>query len=151
MTRTGIPDDQVLAEELSVRSLLTPLFSSSPPVVGILAFSQGACLGTALCLDDELRQSIKFAVFVCALFPAVELGKGPVDGKVRIPCVHVRGSVDPYGAQGEKLFEKYFEGEEAMRVVRFEGRHEVPSREGDVKRVVEEVLGVWKAVGGKGK
>lgn len=117
--------------------------------MGILAFSQGACLGTALCLDEEFSAAIKFGVFICALFPAVELARGPVDNKVRIPCVHVRGEGDPYGTQGDKLFAKYFEGEEAKRVVKFQGKHELPSRDGDVKRVVDEVMAVWKAVSGK--
>lgn len=117
--------------------------------MGILAFSQGACLGTALCLDEEFSAAIKFGVFICSLFPAVELARGPVDNKVRIPCVHVRGEGDPYGTQGDKLFAKHFEGEEAKRVVKFQGKHELPSRDGDVKRVVDEVMAVWKAVSGK--
>jgi hypothetical protein len=127
-------------------------------VVGILAFSQGVCLGTAVCLDPELSKGVGFAVFVCGLFPAAELhveddedgkGDGVGKGKVEIPCIHVRGRRDPWRGQGVKLYEKYFVGERARRVVEFEGAHEVPSRPEDAARVVEEILRVWKAVGGK--
>jgi hypothetical protein len=100
-------------------------------------------------MDWELGRQIKFGVFVCALFPAADLGEesvGEGERRIEIPCIHVRGSADPYGGQGLKLYERYFVGEKAKRVVEFEGRHEVPSRQDDVARTAEEILGVWKGL-----
>lgn len=134
---------------LTVRDLLRSMMEREGPFVGVLAFSQGACLGSALCMDRELRRQIRFGVFVCALYPAAELGEesvGEGETRIEIPCIHVRASADPYGGQGLKLHERYFVGEEARRVVEFQGRHEVPSRQGDVVRIAEEILGVWKSV-----
>ena len=139
-------DEEIHDEALTVRELLRSTMEKESPIVGVLAFSQGACLGSALCMDSELGRHIKFGIFVCALFPAVELGEegvGDGDRKIRIPCIHVRGSADPYGGQGLKLFEKYFAGEVSRTVVEFKGRHELPSRETDVESAADEILKVW--------
>lgn len=141
---------EIRDEALAVRELLLSTIEREGPVVGVLAFSQGACLGSALCMDQELGCRIKFGVFICALFPAVELGEkesaSEEERKIEIPCIHIRGSADPYGGQGLKLFERYFVGEEARRVVEFQGRHEVPNQQPDVVKTSEAILEVWRGL-----
>lgn len=142
-------DEKIREEILTVRELLRSTLESEDPVVGVLAFSQGACLGSALCTDWELGQQIKFGIFICALFPALDLEEnstGKEEKKIEMPCIHVRGSADPYGGQGLKLFQKYFAGENARRVIEFQGRHEVPSKEADVTRTIAEILNIWNSV-----
>ena len=142
-------DEKIRDEALTVRELLRSRLERDGPVVGVLAFSQGACLGSALCMDSELGHQIKFGVFVCALFPAVDLGKeiaSEGERKIQIPCIHIRSSADPYKGQGLKLFETHFVGEKARSVLEFQGKHEVPSREADVVRVKEKILEVWNGL-----
>ena len=142
-------DENIREEASTVRELLQSTLEKEGPVVGVIAFSQGACLGSALCMDRELGRQIKFGVFICALFPAVELGKeiaNEANRKIEIPCVHIRGSSDPYRGQGLKLFEKHFVGEKARNVLDFQGKHEVPSREADVAWVTEKIMEVWNSL-----
>jgi hypothetical protein len=145
-------EEKLREELLTVRELLRSTLERDGPFVGVLAFSQGACLGSALCLDWELGRQLKFGVFICALFPAAHVseksvGEGQGEGQIEIPCIHVRASADPYGGQGLKLYEKYFLGEKERRVVKFVGKHEVPSRQDDVSRTAGEILEVWKGLG----
>jgi len=140
----GVSEAKVLEEARTVRELLRAILEEND-VVGVLAFSQGACLGTALCLDRELRNGLKFGVFICPLFPAVSLGtEEDESGGIEMPCVHVRGISDPWKGQGLKLYEKYFVGADARRIVEFKGAHEVPNQPSDIERVVEEILRMWK-------
>jgi hypothetical protein len=136
-------------ELLTVRDLLRSTMEREGHFVGVLAFSQGATLGSALCMDQELGRQIKFGVFICALFPAAHLGEksvGEGEAHIEIPCIHIRASADPYGGQGLKLYEKYFVGDNARKVVKFQGRHEVPSRQDDVSRIAGEILEIWKGL-----
>ncbi|KAK4119455.1 hypothetical protein N657DRAFT_581603 [Parathielavia appendiculata] len=147
-TAFGVPEAKIMEETLVVRDILRLTLEREKDVVGVLAFSQGACLGTALCLDQELNNGLKFAVFICPLFPAVSLGpQKDVEGAVQVPCVHVRGLSDPWKGQGVKLYEKYFVGSRASTLVEFAGAHEVPSQPSDIEKVVDEILRIWEAIG----
>lgn len=128
-----------------------------PGVVGIMAFSQGAALGTALCLDPELGTGIKFAVIFCALYPALSLadddGTGSTKlssssqkGLVQIPSIHVQGTSDPYKGQGTKTLQQYYDSATTKKFVFTGLNHEVPSRSDEVALVVDEIRGVWKTI-----
>ncbi|PMD36168.1 hypothetical protein L207DRAFT_515891 [Hyaloscypha variabilis F] len=119
-------------------------------VVGIIAFSQGAALGAALCLDPELYADIKFAVFFCALYPALSLTED-YDGVatqqvIEIPSIHVQGTSDPWRGQGAKTLGKYFDAARAKKIELKGLRHEVPSKVKDVAMVTSEILKTWKSI-----
>lgn len=107
-------------------------------VVGVMGFSQGARVATALCLDPELGRDIKFAIMVCGICPTLALSA--VESKMPLPLnivsVHVQGSVDPWTAKGKKLSMQYF-NQGLARVVKFKGGHEIPVKTADVQRIAE--------------
>jgi hypothetical protein len=120
---------------------------SRPGIVGVMAFSQGAGLAAALCLDPELGKDIKFAVVICALYPAVSLSEDENTEKnmIDIPSIHVQGTLDTWRGQGTKVLEEYFARGQVKRI-EFRMGHEVPGKPKDAGIVADETLAIWKEV-----
>ncbi|RHZ55502.1 putative oxidoreductase [Aspergillus thermomutatus] len=112
-------------------------------VVGVMGFSQGTRVATAVCLDPELGRDIKFAILICGICPSLPLSAAEttqVSRPLDIVSVHVQGSGDPWSAKGTRLSKQYF-NQRLATVVRFKGGHEIPVKTGDVQSIAE-VMGV---------
>ncbi|KAL6863372.1 hypothetical protein ACO1O0_003624 [Amphichorda felina] len=171
----GVPAGDLRDERWQVRELLRETLETErqnahgPGIVGIMAFSQGAALATALCMDPELGAGIKFAVIICALYPALSLtdeeGEGIVDCAVTkfsatcssprtvidIPSIHVQGALDPWRGQGAKTLGQYFDDGRVRKIQLPDLRHEVPSKVKDAAAIADEVLAVWQSSREEGK
>lgn len=157
-----ITEDEVREEKERVRRYLLDALrlyhkpEDGTPVVGLVAFSQGARVATGLLSFVEKRllkgclqglPHIKFAVIISATYPPLFLdddddmvakdGVDSVTGKAlcRIPSLHLHGSRDPWRSESKKLLKQNYDIGGAT-VVEFTGGHAVPTREQDVKEVV---------------
>lgn len=157
----GVSANTLKDERRQVRELLRDTLESEKRradgsgIVGVMAFSQGAGLAAALCLDAELGRDIRFAIIICALYPAVSLaedeGTSSKSGSdsppltpplIDIPSIHVQGTSDTWKGQGTKVLEEYFVGERVKRIELKIG-HEVPSKPKEAASIAEEVIAVW--------
>ncbi|KAI1779148.1 serine hydrolase FSH [Hypoxylon cercidicola] len=135
---------EVQRRRQQVRELLRSTLETEN-IVGVMAFSQGARVAVGLCLDDELGSRIRFALLISATFPALPIQEHMAPGSVvAIPSVHVQGTSDPWGAEGEKLRTTYFDQDRAT-LVKFTGGHTVPTVQLEVRRVVMAVMKVWES------
>jgi predicted esterase len=166
----GVSASNLKDEKRQVRELLRDTLESErrrgargSGVVGVVAFSHGAALGAALCLDPELGADIKFAVIFCAMYPALSLTEDDDEGSastavakpsktssgpqlvIEIPSIHVQGTSDPWRGQGTKTLEQYFDGTRARRIELAGLSHEVPSKVREAAMVADEVMAVWKS------
>jgi pimeloyl-ACP methyl ester carboxylesterase len=167
----GVSSSNLREEKRQVRELLRDTLESERRraaqgsgvgVVGVVAFSQGAALGAALCLHPELGADIKFVVILCALYPALSLMEDDDDAPssgvaqpskkssgpqlvIEIPSIHVQGTSDPWRGQGTKTLEQYFDGTRATRIELAGLRHEVPVKVKEVAMVADEVVAIWKS------
>lgn len=88
-----------------------------------------------------------------ALVDAAEISEGFTsvepeawDGyeKLKLPTIHVHGLTDPGLHLHRRLLDQYCEGDDARRVIEWEGEHRVPIKSKDVERIVEEIMKVGK-------
>ncbi|KAH2302372.1 hypothetical protein LV164_008591 [Aspergillus fumigatus] len=114
-------------------------------VVGVMGFSQGTRVATAVCLDSELGRDIRFAIMICGICPSLALSAAEtqVSRPLDIVSVHVQGSGDPWLAKGTRLSKQYF-NQRLATVVRFKGRHEIPVKTSDVQNIAEVMAEYWE-------
>lgn len=114
-------------------------------VVGVMGFSQGTRVATAVCLDSELGRDIRFAIMICGICPSLALSAAEtqVSRPLDIVPVHVQGSGDPWLAKGTRLSKQYF-NQRLATVVRFKGRHEIPVTTSDVQNIAEVMAEYWE-------
>lgn len=135
--------------------------------VGVLGFSQGGMQTSGLLADAERGEDTglprwEFGVLLCATYPplsmefARELARGDgwkgkrdrhgevrevEEGKIiRVPSVHVRGTLDPHCEKGRRLG-RWFD-EETRIVMEFEMAHNMPGATGDTYRIRDAILKV---------
>ncbi|KAI6351196.1 hypothetical protein MCOR25_010072 [Pyricularia grisea] len=124
-------------------------------IVGVLGFSQGAVASTILVWQRQIGRitwlpDVKFAVLLCPGYSAVATGymRGVCkehglneDGiVVKLPTLHLHGRQDTLNLpQSRMMYATHYHG---AKLEEFDGRHEVPKRIGDVKKVTEYVLGI---------
>ncbi|BCR97998.1 putative oxidoreductase [Aspergillus luchuensis] len=115
-----------------------------PGVVGVMGFSQGTRVATAVCLDSELGKYIKFAIMICGVCPSLPLSAAEirVSRPLDIMSVHVQGSGDPWSAKGTRLSKQYF-NQTLATVIRFKGGHEIPVKTGDVQSIARVMVEYW--------
>lgn len=113
-------------------------------VVGVMGFSQGTRVATAVCLDPELGKHIKFVIMICGICPSLPLtvAETRVSRPLDIVSVHVQGSADPWSAKGTRLSKQYF-NQRLATVVRFKGGHEIPVKTGDVQSIARVTVENW--------
>ncbi|CRL30865.1 unnamed protein product [Penicillium camemberti] len=112
---------------------------NGPGIVGVMAFSQGARVATALCLDPELGVDIKFAIMICGVCPSLPLTAEPLSRTLDIVSVHVQGSTDPWSSKGTRLSKQYF-NQKLVSIVRFKGGHEIPAKSQDVDNIACKIM-----------
>ena len=101
-------------------------------------------------MESALGKEFKFAVILCALYPALWLSdetEGMSTSEVRrlitIPSVHVQGRLDTWKGQGSKVLSEYFDQNTVERI-EIDLGHEVPSKPKDVAAVVSAIREIWK-------
>jgi predicted esterase len=156
-----ITETEVLQERDNVRQLILNILKDNErPVVGIMAFSQGARVATGLLLylerlghQGKLANAglprLQFAVLSSATYPPLYLDQETEDWvragglelirsqnhKVSLPTLHLHGSVDPWRPESEKMKAEFF-AETTSSVVVFTGGHQLPVRADDASKVV---------------
>jgi pimeloyl-ACP methyl ester carboxylesterase len=128
-------------------------------IVGVIAFSQGAGLAAGLCAHPELGRDIRFAVIICALYPALPLGReeeademekvaaaGPaLLSRIAIPSIHIQGKLDTWKGQGTRMLDQHFTSDQ-VKLIEFHTRHEVPNKPKEVAMIVREIRAMWAQV-----
>jgi hypothetical protein len=121
-------------------------------VDGIIAFSQGAIVGTMLLLQQHAGMipwfpQLKFAIFICADYsdalmhctkpPTAERDSNdaPQIPCLSLPSVHLHGTVDPHGRKSRKLMDNHFEPS-SCKVMWFNGSHQCPTAQGDCQKAL---------------
>lgn len=119
-------------------------------VSGIMAFSQGAIVGTMLLLQQQAGTlqwlpKLKYGIFICAdysdaLMSCVEPQSGKWGGsesseqaRLNFPSVHLHGTIDPHGRKSRKLIENHFQ-RSACKVMWFNGSHQCPNAQSDCQK-----------------
>lgn len=119
-------------------------------VHGIMAFSQGAIVGTMLLLQQQAGilpwfPKLKFGIFICADYsealttcvePPTADRKGqnqPRAPLLSLPSVHLYGTVDPHGRKSRKLMDNHFQRSDCL-VMWFNGSHQCPTARGDCEK-----------------
>ncbi|TIC90978.1 Esterase mlcF [Colletotrichum higginsianum] len=125
-------------------------------IVGVLGFSQGAVASTVLLWQRQVGRvtwlpDVKFGVLLCPGYSAVATGymrevceqedRGGEEGIViQLPTLHLHGRQDVVNLpQSRRMYATHYKG---AKLVEFDGEHEVPRRVGDIKKIVEYVLGI---------
>ncbi|XPS73993.1 hypothetical protein M3J09_006121 [Ascochyta lentis] len=119
-------------------------------VHGIMAFSQGAIVGTMLLLQQHAGMlpwfpKLKLGIFICADYsealttcvePLTAERKGKDQPKARLlslPSIHLYGTVDPHGRKSRKMTESHFQRSHCQ-VMWFNGSHQCPTGRGDCEK-----------------
>ncbi|KAK7941587.1 uncharacterized protein PG986_013974 [Apiospora aurea] len=137
---------------------------ASGPWVGLLGFSQGAKLAASLLYRQQIRverlgkgsrgtTDFKFAVLMAGRAPIIAL-KGPPDlmdvvneeHVLRLPTIHVHGTLDTGLPLHRELLEKYCSPETA-RVLEWPGGHRIPLKSTDVNPLIDQMLDVARQTG----
>ncbi|KAK1978228.1 oxidoreductase [Colletotrichum cereale] len=125
-------------------------------IVGVLGFSQGAVAATMLLWQRQVGRlawlpDVKFGVLLCPGYSAVATGYmrdicereglgGDEGVVVKLPTLHMHGRQDVANLpQSRRMYATHYKG---AKLVEFDGEHEVPRRVGDVKKLVDYVLGI---------
>ncbi|KAJ5087472.1 serine hydrolase FSH [Penicillium angulare] len=140
----GVTEEDVRQERQLVRDTLKDVLErerrdgANAGVVGLMAFSQGTRIATAICQDTELGKDIKFAIIICGVSPPLSLSTPEMllPPPLNIASVHVQGSTDPWLTNGTKLSKHYFD-QSLAKTVKFTGGHEVPVKTFDVENICE--------------
>lgn len=152
-SRDDMPDEtkRLIAEVLGRRD---------KNFVGIVGFSQGGKTAAGVCLEQQIRASktadvkrlglLKFAVFLNSVSPPLTSGlTEEEEGElIRIPCVHVVGSEDPWRDESTELFAQHFDPRRAKKI-EFEIGHRLPTSEKDTAVIVNEILRLYKETAGQ--
>lgn len=132
------------SERRQVRDTLAGHIERDQPV-GIMAFSQGTRVATALCLDHGLGANIKFVIMICGAAPLLPLATGLQPQMLNLPSIHVQGSADPWFGRAKRLVQEYF-NPKCAKTIRFHTGHEVPSRLREAEQISDEVIAAYESV-----
>ncbi|EFQ36486.1 oxidoreductase [Colletotrichum graminicola] len=141
----------------SVHKSVETYTSNNPGVriAGVLGFSQGAVASTMLLWQRQVGRvtwlpDVKFGVLLCPGYSAVangymrdiceQEGRGEEGVVVQLPTLHLHGRQDVENLpQSRRTYATHYKG---ARLVEFDGEHEVPRKMGDVRKVMDFVLGI---------
>ncbi|EAW08946.1 putative oxidoreductase [Aspergillus clavatus NRRL 1] len=141
-----VTTEEIERERRLVRDTIGAVFDreqrNGPGVVGVMGFSQGTRVATALCLDPGLAAHIKFAIMICGIGPSLPLTAEPLSPTLDFLSIHVQGNADPWAARGARLSREYF-NQKFAKTVKFIGGHEVPTRIKDVEKIAREIMVVY--------
>ncbi|KAI6085996.1 serine hydrolase FSH [Hypoxylon rubiginosum] len=138
--------EDVARERKLVRDMLAEHVQRHQPV-GVIAFSQGTRVASALCLDPELGTGIRFIVQICGFVEALPLSSGPLEPRVLdMPSVHVQGTNDLWTAKQARLAKKSCFDPARARTIKFRGGHDVPVAMPDVVKITNEIVAVYESL-----
>ena len=123
----------------ATRELIVPILERGP--VGIIGFSQGAILATALAALAQYGQvpPVSFVILIAGRTPRADVITQHLSEPIRIPSLHIWGEADTLmGAASKDQVERY---DPTMRlVVTWEGGHSIPS-EGPAADAIRRMTG----------
>lgn len=113
---------------------LDKVFENQGPFDGILAFSQGACLGSILCYISKINETsqhkfkniqFKFAILVAGFKSGQSQHNFYYDKKIQMPSLHIMGETDRVipKEMSTSLLDYFFE----PKVYQHSGGHFVPT------------------------
>ncbi|TLS27250.1 hypothetical protein PpBr36_04259 [Pyricularia pennisetigena] len=150
------PEAEIATFNEAVKGFVDKYLAANPgsKIVGVLGFSQGAVASTLLLWQRQVDKvtwlpDLRFAVLLCPGYSEVatkymlsvceEQNLGAHGVVVTLPTLHVHGRQDTVNLpQSRRMYATHYKG---ARLQEFDGEHEVPKRVGDVKKIVEYVLG----------
>lgn len=161
---TFIPKTE--AEEEMVRSTLQQKLSEEDgaPVVGVLGFSQGGKIASGLLHEQQhthkVAPSLKFGVIINGSYPPLRQPSNPSTtlprltestqtkwndqhkGSIRLPSVHVHGTLDDAIDNHRLLFRCY--DPEVATLMEFENGHHMPVSDDDTQKIADEILRIYR-------
>lgn len=170
------PANQLLGQQRVRQVLRDAVAKDGGTFVGVLGFSQGGRQTAGLLADVQNGEETglprwEFGVLLCASYPPLSMEfarkvargeewKGEVDGHgdvrvveegevIRVPSVHVRGTLDQHVEKGRRL--EMFFGEGSKVVMEFVMGHHLPgaagdttSEKGDTDKIRDAILQVYE-------
>lgn len=147
-------------DEEQVRSVLQQkIDEDETPVVGVLGFSQGARIAAGLLEEQQnqaLTPSLRFGVLFNGSYPPLRQPSNPSrmlpplsepahsewddrhSGCIRLPSIHVHGTLDP-ALPRNRLLARCFDPDSAT-VLEFPNAHHLPLSDDENQQVVDEIL-----------
>lgn len=161
---TFIPKTE--AEEEIVRLTLQKKLTEEDgaPVVGVLGFSQGGKIASGLLHEQQQTHQVaphlRFGVIINGSYPPLRQPSNPSttlprltestqrewkdkhDGCIRLPSVHVHGTLDD-AIDNHRLLARCFDSSMAT-VMEFENGHHLPTSEDDTQKIADEILRMYR-------
>lgn len=156
ITADEIDSERDKVKELLLETLLSNKVADDgkPPIVGIMAFSQGARVATGLLLhmarlyaqrQGDKYHRIQFAIICNATYPPLFLEHQMTPDTdrrtVAIPTLHLHGSDDPWRPESEEMLANFYDQEHANAIV-FQGKHQLPLLQTDVGKILVSIRGL---------
>lgn len=146
-------EERVRALDAPINKVVQDWQETSPesPIVGVVAFSEGALVATLLLWQQQMGRlpwlpTLSIAMFICCYYrdEVTEYIKSAspereADSLIKVPTLHLQGRQD-FGRDGSrKLAETHYTPRFA-HVLEFQGTHQFPNRRPDIEETVKRFL-----------
>lgn len=150
-------DERLLAVNAPLKKTIDDWQQVNPqiPIVGVIAFSEGALVAALLLWQQQMGRlpwfpKMSIALFICCYYQdqATEYMRGEVQDNaekllINVPTLHLQGRQDFALEGSKKLVARHYSPQYAD-VLEFQGQHHFPNRRGDVEETVKRFLQLWQ-------
>lgn len=149
--------DRLSAVNTPVRKVVEDWQKHNPqiPIVGVLAFSEGALVATLLMWQQQMGRlpwlpKMNIAVLICCYYTeeATDYMRAQSSGDqetllINVPTLHIQGLQDFALEGSRKLAATHFSPRNAD-ILEFHGKHHVPNRKSDIDEAGRRFLNMYK-------
>jgi pimeloyl-ACP methyl ester carboxylesterase len=149
--------DRLLAVNGPIRTVVEGWQEENPqiPIVGVLAFSEGALVAALLMWQQQMGRlswfpKMSVAMFICCYYTdeATDYIRAESSGDkemllINVPTLHLHGLQDFALEGSRKLAATHFSPQNAD-ILEFQGRHHIPNRKNDVDEAVSRFLNMYR-------
>lgn len=150
--------ERIEAINVPVKKAVTDWQKANPriPIVGLMAFSEGALAATLLLWQQEMGRlpwlpKLSIAMFVCCYYreEATEYMREESQHNedkllIKVPTLHLLGRQD-FALEGSRRLMKTHYLPQHADSLEFEGQHQFPSRRVDIEEAVKRFLRIYES------
>lgn len=152
-TQSPSIEKRVQAVQAPIRQAVENWQYTNPetPIVGIVAFSEGALVATLLLWQQKMGRvpwlpTMNIAMFVCSYyreeateFMRAESAHNDTKILINVPTLHLQGRQD-FAREGSKKLVGWHFLPRFAHVLEFQGQHQFPNRRADVEETIKRFL-----------
>lgn len=149
--------ERIKAINAPVKKAVTDWHKTNPhiPIVGLMAFSEGALAATLLLWQQAMGRlpwfpRLRIAMFVCCYYREEATAYMRAESQhnedkllIKVPTLHLLGRQD-FALEGSRRLAQTHYLPQHADVLEFEGQHQFPSRRGDVEEAVKRFLRIYE-------